>query len=91
MKTILSILIVLSLFVVEGSQAAEYLLEGNLGQDHHVGVPVLDVEKAKTWYTNNLGFKLVHETSLPTAEGDIKVAFVRLNDLTIELYQLVGK
>ena len=91
MKTILSILIVLSLFVVGGSQAEEYLLQGNLGKDHHVGVPVLDVEKAKTWYTNNLGFNLVHETSLPTAEGDIKVAFVRLNDLTIELYQLVGK
>ena len=67
------------------------LLEGNLQGGQHLGVPVLDIEKAKAWYTEKLGFEVIHEPKVPTDEGDINVAFLKLGDLTIECYQLLGK
>jgi catechol 2,3-dioxygenase-like lactoylglutathione lyase family enzyme len=67
------------------------LLEGNLQGGQHLGIPVADVEKAKDWYTKKLGFEVIHEPRISTAEGEIKVAFLKLGNMTLECYQLVGK
>ena len=67
------------------------LLEGNLQGGQHLGIPVLDIEQAKAWYTQKLGFEVIHEPRVLTAEGEIKVAFLKLGNMTLECYQLVGK
>jgi catechol 2,3-dioxygenase-like lactoylglutathione lyase family enzyme len=67
------------------------LLEGNLQGGQHLGIPVLDIKKAKTWYTKKLGFEVIHEPRISTTEGEIKVAFLKLGNMILECYQLVGK
>ncbi len=66
------------------------LLEGNLQGVQHLGIPVVDIERSKAWYSEKLGFEIVHEPSVPTDEGEIKVAFLAREGLTLEFYQLVG-
>jgi catechol 2,3-dioxygenase-like lactoylglutathione lyase family enzyme len=67
------------------------LLEGNLQGGQHLGIPVLDIDQAKAWYTEKLGFEVIHEPRIATDEGEIKVAFLKLGNMTLECYQLVGK
>jgi lactoylglutathione lyase len=66
------------------------MLEGNLRGAQHLGIPVENMEAAKVWYTQTLGLRVIHEPVLPTPDGTIKAAFLQLDDLTLELYQLVG-
>ncbi len=67
------------------------LLDGNLRGVQHLGIPVADIEAAKAWYVEKLGFTSVHEPVLPTPEGDIRVAFLERLGLMLECYQLVGR
>lgn len=34
------------------------LLSGNLQGGQHLGIPVLDIDRAKEWYTNVCGFEV---------------------------------
>jgi len=67
------------------------LLERNLQGGQHLGIPVVDIEKAKAWYTEKLGFEVIHEPRISTDEGEILVAFLKLRNMTLECYQIVGK
>ncbi len=67
------------------------LLEGQLKVAQHLGIPVVDIDKSKAWYVDKLGFRIELEPVLETEEGSIRVAFLRLGDLVLELYQPVGK
>jgi lactoylglutathione lyase len=67
------------------------LLQNNLRGDQHLGIPVVDINAAKEWYIKTLGFRVVHEPNVPTKDGVIQVAFLKKNNVTIELYQLTGK
>ena len=67
------------------------LLKGNLDGFQHLGIPVVNLKEAKDWYTKMFGFQVVYETTLHSDNGDIKVAFLKLKDIVIELYQLSGK
>jgi lactoylglutathione lyase len=67
------------------------LLKDNLKGAQHLGIPVADIDKAKDWYSRILGFAVVHEPNVPTDQGVIKVAFLKKDNITLELYQLVGK
>ncbi len=53
----------------------------------HLGLPVFDIEASKKWYCENLGFEVIHETKLPEGSGETKVAFLKLNDFVLEMYQ----
>lgn len=64
------------------------LLEGNLTGVQHLGIPVVDLNNAVNWYTNILGFQVFYETVIEPEEGKIKVAYLKLGDMVIELYQL---
>jgi catechol 2,3-dioxygenase-like lactoylglutathione lyase family enzyme len=66
------------------------LLENNLQTLQHLGVPVYDIENTKKWYMEKLAFKIMHETSLKTPDGEIKFAFLDRQGLMIEFYQLEG-
>jgi len=66
------------------------LLEGNLQGVQHLGIPVVDIEACKSWYAEKLGFEVVHEPAISTDEGEIKIAFLVRDGLTLEFYQLVG-
>ncbi len=66
------------------------LLENNLQTIQHLGIPVYDIENSKKWYMDKLDFKIVHETSLRTGDGEIKFAFLDRQGLMIEFYQLAG-
>lgn len=66
------------------------LLKNNLNGFQHLGIPVADINAAKEWYLNLFGFEVVHEPEIVTDEGIIKLAFIRLNDIVLEFYQLVG-
>lgn len=50
----------------------------------HIGIPTNDIEKTKEFY-NTLGFETIMETY--NAESDEKVAFLKIGDLTIEIYE----
>lgn len=67
------------------------LLNSNLKGVQHLGLPVSDIGKSKQWYTDTLGFQTIYETVIPGDGGDIKVAFLKLHDFVIEMYQLSGK
>ncbi|MDY0095067.1 MAG: VOC family protein [Candidatus Vecturithrix sp.] len=67
------------------------LLAGNLQGRQHLGIPVVDVAAAKAWYTQKLGFIVIHEPRIATDEGEIKAAFLKLGNMTLECYQLAGK
>lgn len=67
------------------------LLENNLQGGQHVGIPVADLDRAVAWYTNTLGFQVIHTPTAPSDEGEVKVAFLQSNDMVIECYQLLGK
>lgn len=54
----------------------------------HLGLPVLDIEISKKWYCEYLGFEVIYETKFNEGTGDTKVAFLRLNDFQIEMYEL---
>lgn len=67
------------------------LLKGNLKGFQHLGIPVVNITEAKNWYTKILGFQVIYETVIHSEKGDIKVAFLKLKDILIELYQLTEK
>jgi catechol 2,3-dioxygenase-like lactoylglutathione lyase family enzyme len=67
------------------------LLEGNLRGIQHLGLPIVDVEKAKAWYAEKLGFKVIHEPVVHTDQGDVRLAFLDRNGLILEFYQLFGE
>jgi len=66
------------------------LLEKNLRSVQHLGIPVVDYEKAKNWYKQILEFNIANEYTLPADGDEIKVAFMEKGDITIELYRLVS-
>ena len=67
------------------------LLKENLKDVQHLGIPVLNIDKAVKWYEDVLSFKIINEAIIPRLEGNIKIVFLRLNDIILELYQLVGE
>lgn len=67
------------------------LLEGNFQGVQHVGIPVVDIDKTQKWYRDILGFKLVHHYAVPVEGGEVKLAFLELVNLQVELYQLAGE
>jgi len=84
-------LLLLTLILLKCTRHEKILLENNLQGVQHLGIPVYNIEQSKDWYTEKLGFQVVHEPSVPTKEGNIKVAFLKKSDMTLELYQLVGE
>ncbi|MHC1683565.1 MAG: VOC family protein [Clostridiaceae bacterium] len=67
------------------------LLKGNLQGIQHIGIPVIDINEAKRWYEDVLGFQTIHEKIINPEGREIKVAFLKLSDIILELYQLSGK
>lgn len=67
------------------------LLNNNLRGVQHLGIPVVDIDRAKAWYIDKLGFRVIHEPLFPTDSGDIRVAFLEQGDLVLEFYQLLGE
>lgn len=66
------------------------LLQGNLQGFQHLGLPVTDLERSKVFY-KNLGYEEVMRTDLPVQDEATRVAMLRKDDFTIELYQLPGQ
>jgi catechol 2,3-dioxygenase-like lactoylglutathione lyase family enzyme len=90
MKKLIFLLLTATLTFVCCQKGERILLKDNLMGPQHLGIPVADMDSVKAWYSTVLGFAVVHEPVLSTPQGDIRVAFLRKNDLTIELYQLTG-
>ncbi|MEQ8154102.1 MAG: VOC family protein [Clostridiaceae bacterium] len=67
------------------------LLKENLMGVQHLGIPVVNITQAKSWYIKTLGFQLIYETVINSENGAIKVAFLKLEDIILELYQLPEK
>jgi lactoylglutathione lyase len=65
-----------------------YLL-GNLQGFQHLGLPVTDLERSKTFYLE-LGFVETLRKDLPPLEQPIRVAMLEKAGFTIELYQLAA-
>jgi lactoylglutathione lyase len=63
------------------------LLKGNLQGLQHIGIPVTNLERSKAFYAQ-LGFVEVMRTDLPGRSEPIRVAMMRHEKLTLELYQL---
>lgn len=64
------------------------LLKGNFRGIQHIGIPVTDLIQAKKWYEQVLGFEVVNQQEISSENGEIKVAFLKLGDIILELYQL---
>ena len=55
-----------------------------LGKQHHIAVISSDWEKAKDFYIDKLGFRLIREVYRP-AQGDF-LRMLRLGEITLELF-----
>lgn len=64
-------------------------LKGNIKGLQHLGIPVSSLEKSKEFY-KSLGFIEIMSTEIENEGGRIKVAFMEISGLTIELYQFDG-
>ena len=54
----------------------------------HVGVICKDIEVSKKFYMDILGFELIHENTNTRPDGVVKMAFIRLKDIEIELVEM---
>lgn len=63
------------------------LLEGNLKELQYVGIPVRDLEVARRWYIDTLGFSPKQEFSLTAPEGETRAAFLERFGLVVKLYE----
>lgn len=68
------------------------LLKNNVTGLQHIGIPVVNLKESIEWYSR-IGFEVAHQKNIVDTDGNSKVnaAFLRLGDLTIELYQLNSK
>lgn len=64
-------------------------LKGVLKGVQHLGIPVIDLNETVKWYENILGFKEMYRTTIYNKER-IDVAFLKSENLIIEVYQLSG-
>jgi methylmalonyl-CoA/ethylmalonyl-CoA epimerase len=55
---------------------------------HHVGTSVPDLDAAVAWYCDTLGFARDYTYEIP--EPQARVAFLRLGDCRIELFEVAG-
>ncbi len=54
----------------------------------HIGIHTMDMEKAKAFYAENLGFKAEQEIKLEKPDGQsLRLLFLRLGDMVIELIE----
>lgn len=67
------------------------LLIDNLNGFQHLGIPVVNIETAKDWYIQKLGFEVIHEPVIETPDGVIKLSFIQKKDIVLEFYQLLGE
>ena len=65
------------------------MLEGNIQGFQHLGLPVTDIEKSKTFYSQ-LGFQEVMKANLQAKDDTVAVVMMELNGFVLELYQPVG-
>lgn len=63
-------------------------LENNLNGVQHLGIPIFDYDNVVSWYVDKLDFKVIHEPRISTPEGEIKIAFLKKEDMILEFYQL---
>ena len=64
------------------------MLRNNLGPFIHLGLPVLNIEKAKTWYRDTMGYKVIHEPSLSIDGMTIHISFLQKAGIMLEFYEL---
>ncbi|MBN2852795.1 MAG: VOC family protein [Clostridia bacterium] len=54
----------------------------------HIGIMTDDIEASKNFYMSLLDFEFDYEKQIDLQDGNtLKIAFIRLNDLTIELLE----
>lgn len=53
----------------------------------HVGIAVSDLQQTKQYYIEKLDFSILHENTIETLNGPIKVAFLGSGNLIIEFLQ----
>jgi catechol 2,3-dioxygenase-like lactoylglutathione lyase family enzyme len=63
------------------------LLQGNLQGLQHLGLPVTDLERSMAFYAQ-LGFAETMRTDISAEPEVVRVAMMRHENFTIELYQL---
>lgn len=52
----------------------------------HIGIPVSDLEVSREFYAS-LGFRVEYDTRMEHEGSNLNVAFMRLGELVLELYQ----
>lgn len=62
--------------------------QAQLGDLAHIGVIVSDLQKTVKFYTELLGFHVVHENEIRGEAGTVHIAFVSNGNLTLEFLQL---
>jgi catechol 2,3-dioxygenase-like lactoylglutathione lyase family enzyme len=73
-----------------GAGSRKILLLNNLTGPQHLGIPVTNLEKSRTFY-ERLGFRQVMSADLPQGNESVKVAMMDFKGFIIELYQLTGE
>lgn len=61
------------------------LLEGNLTGVQHLGIFVSDMDRAKKWYADTLGFDVVYEPVFEAGGEEYALAFLERDGLQLEL------
>ena len=66
------------------------LLQDNLEGIQHLAMFVTDINRTREFY-EQFGFKLKLATEIPNEPEPVKLAFIELNGLTLELVELGGE
>jgi len=66
------------------------MLEKNIQGIQHLGVPVTNLERSKTFYIQ-FGFKVVMAKTFTDKTGIVHAAMLKKDNLTVELYELPEK
>ncbi len=56
----------------------------------HVSLFVSDIERSKKFYCDTIGFECIFERSQQSPKGEVKIAFLKLGALMIEMIAVPG-
>jgi lactoylglutathione lyase len=62
----------------------------NIGGWAHLGIPVTDIKKSKSFY-EQFGFKNLMDAKVPVGEKDIKISIIEKDGFALEIYQLLDE
>jgi lactoylglutathione lyase len=73
---------------MEGKEMPDLEIKKGFKGLAHIGIVVSDIDISKNFYHDILAMEILHENFINDVSGKVKVCFMKMNELVIELIQL---